>query len=192
MSRAHFTYVTTHSPTLPSLYLRHSSFSNTSVASPTSQFILQPFFRFSYITYSLLNTPGLPPMPAACVFRQISTLLVCSSLCQNVVLLRQFYTRKEMQITGSQVRVDDGGWPNTSQRKLFRSLFVAAAVCGRAISWRRTIPEDNIPRCLFWIKESNYSTYFTFGGRDYSLGHVYCITACSEMTNAMCRDWRAY
>ena len=40
----YFTYVTTHSPTLPSLYLRHSSFSNPSVASPTSQFILKPFF----------------------------------------------------------------------------------------------------------------------------------------------------
>ena len=39
-----------HSPTLPSLYLRHSSFSNPSVASPTSQFIFQPFFRFSNVT----------------------------------------------------------------------------------------------------------------------------------------------
>ena len=37
---SHFTYVTTHSPTLPSYFLRHSSFSNPSVASPTSQFIL--------------------------------------------------------------------------------------------------------------------------------------------------------
>ena len=33
----HFTYVTAHSPTLPSLYLCHSSFSNPSFASPTSQ-----------------------------------------------------------------------------------------------------------------------------------------------------------
>ena len=33
----HITYVTTHSPTLPSLYLRHSSFSNPSFASLTSQ-----------------------------------------------------------------------------------------------------------------------------------------------------------
>ena len=55
-SRAHspsfhrFTNVTAHSPTLPSLYLRHSSFSNPSVASPTSQLILQPFFFFSYAT----------------------------------------------------------------------------------------------------------------------------------------------
>ena len=54
--------VTTHSPTLPSLYICHSSFSNPSVASPTSQFILQPFFRFSYVTSSSLNSPGEPPM----------------------------------------------------------------------------------------------------------------------------------
>ena len=33
----HFTYVKTHSPTLSLLYLRHSSFSNPSFASPTSQ-----------------------------------------------------------------------------------------------------------------------------------------------------------
>ena len=46
----HFTYVTTHSPTLLSLHLRHSSFSNPSVASPTSQLILQPFCRFTYVT----------------------------------------------------------------------------------------------------------------------------------------------
>ena len=44
-----FTYVTAHSPTLPSLHLRHSSFYNTSVASPTSQLILQSFRRFSYV-----------------------------------------------------------------------------------------------------------------------------------------------
>ena len=58
----HFTYVTTHSPTLPSLYLRHSSFTNLSVASPMSQFILQPFLRFSYVTSSSLNSSGNPPM----------------------------------------------------------------------------------------------------------------------------------
>ena len=43
----HFTYVTTHSLTLPSLYIRHSSFSNPSVASPTSQFISNPSFASS-------------------------------------------------------------------------------------------------------------------------------------------------
>ena len=64
-----------HSPTLPSLHLRHSSFSNSSVAylrhrsfsnpsvaSPTSQLILQPFFRFFYVTGSSLTSPGEPPM----------------------------------------------------------------------------------------------------------------------------------
>ena len=57
-----FTYVTAHSPILPSLYLGHNSFCNSSVASPTSQLILQPFFRFSYVTGSSLTSPGEPPM----------------------------------------------------------------------------------------------------------------------------------
>ena len=39
-----------HSPTFPSLHLRHNSFSNPSVALPTSQLILQPFHRFTYVT----------------------------------------------------------------------------------------------------------------------------------------------
>ena len=52
------TYVTAHSLTLPSLYLRHSSFSNPSVASPTSQFILQSLFPFSYLKSFSLNSPG--------------------------------------------------------------------------------------------------------------------------------------
>ena len=68
------TYVKAHSPTLPSLHLRHSSFSNPafasptsqdelcsfsklSVTSPTSQLILQPFPRF---TYDTAHSPTLP------------------------------------------------------------------------------------------------------------------------------------
>ena len=64
-----------YSPTFPSLHLRHSSFSNTSVALPTLQLILQPsvalptsplilkpFFRFSYVTGSSLTSLGEPPM----------------------------------------------------------------------------------------------------------------------------------
>ena len=39
-----------HSPTFPSLHLRHNSFSNPSVTLPTSQLILQPFRRFTYVT----------------------------------------------------------------------------------------------------------------------------------------------
>ena len=59
----HFTYVTTHSPTLPSFYPRHSSFSNPSVASPTSQYILelilQPYPHFTYVTAHSPNLPSL-------------------------------------------------------------------------------------------------------------------------------------
>ena len=56
-----FTYVTAHFPTLPSLYLRHTSFSNPSVASRTSQLVLQPLFRFYYVTGISLTSPGEPP-----------------------------------------------------------------------------------------------------------------------------------
>ena len=51
-----------HSPNFPSLHLRHSSFSNPSVALPTSQYILQPYRCFTYFTSSSLNSPGEPPM----------------------------------------------------------------------------------------------------------------------------------
>ena len=44
-----FTHVIAHSPTLPLLYLCHISFSNPSVALPTSQLILQPFRCFTYV-----------------------------------------------------------------------------------------------------------------------------------------------
>ena len=57
-----FPYVTARSPTLPLLYLCQSSFSNPSVASPTSQLILQPFFCFSYVTGSSVKSSGEPPM----------------------------------------------------------------------------------------------------------------------------------
>ena len=70
-----FTYVTAHSPTLPLLHLRYtvhsptllslllrhklfkSSFSNLWVTSPTSQLIIQPFHRFTYVT---AHSPTLP------------------------------------------------------------------------------------------------------------------------------------
>ena len=76
----HFTYVTTHSPTLPSLYLRHSSISNISVASPTSQFILEPFFRFSYVTRSTRNSHGKPPMMHNDILHEYYSLFVLKLL----------------------------------------------------------------------------------------------------------------
>ena len=58
-----FTYVTAHSPTLTSLHLRHSTFSNPSAALPTSQFILQSFRCFTYIIGTSPTSPGEPPVP---------------------------------------------------------------------------------------------------------------------------------
>ena len=46
-----------HSPTFSLLHLRHSSFSNPSVALPTSQLILQSFRCFIYVT---AHSPILP------------------------------------------------------------------------------------------------------------------------------------
>ena len=48
----HFTYVTAHSPTLPPLYLCHSSFYSPSIASPTHR-------HFTYVT---VHSPTLPPL----------------------------------------------------------------------------------------------------------------------------------
>ena len=51
MSRAIYnTNSRAHSPSFPSLHLRHSSFSNPSLALPTSQLILQPVRCFTYVT----------------------------------------------------------------------------------------------------------------------------------------------
>ena len=44
---------------MESLENEQSSFSKLSIASPTSQFIIQPFFRFSYVTGSSLNVTSL-------------------------------------------------------------------------------------------------------------------------------------
>ena len=58
MSRTHsYSHSRAHSPTFPSLHLRHNSFSNPSVALPTSQLILQRFRRFTYVT---AHSPTLP------------------------------------------------------------------------------------------------------------------------------------
>ena len=62
-----FTYIIAHSPTLPSLYLRHNSFSNPPLALPTSQLILQPLFRSAHspnfpslhLRYSSFSNPSL-------------------------------------------------------------------------------------------------------------------------------------
>ena len=60
MSRAIYnTMRRDHSPTFPSLHLRHNSFPNPSVALRTSQLIPQPFRRFTYVT---THSPTVPTL----------------------------------------------------------------------------------------------------------------------------------
>ena len=97
-------------------------------------------------------------------------MLVFSSLCQNVLLLRPFNTKKEMKTTRRQVWADDGvdqilPIKNASGACLLQ-LHCVAEHCHEG----RPIPEDKIPRRFFWIKEPNYSFRPTLGGRLYFLG----------------------
>ena len=106
----HFTYITTHFLTLPSLYLCHSSFSNPSVASPTvrhSSFsnpsfaspksqallILQPFRHFTYVTTHSPTLPSLHlrhsslsnPSFASPTSQALHLLLLASRPCFRVI-----------------------------------------------------------------------------------------------------------
>ena len=51
------------------------SFSNLSVTSPTSQLLLQPFFRLSYVTGSSLTSPGEPRMETRIVMMKIKLVV---------------------------------------------------------------------------------------------------------------------
>ena len=100
----HFTYVTNHSPTLPSHYLRHSSFSNPFVASPTSQFILQLFFRFSYVTSSSLNSPGEPPMREQQGFRPTTPVVPSYELIKLNATKNEMSVKKWQEEKGRNIR----------------------------------------------------------------------------------------
>ena len=123
----------------------------------------------------------------------LSANSICWSTAHCAKMLssyNRFIWRKGWKSEGAKSEMYDG-WSNTSHRKCHRSLFVAAAVYSQALSWRRTIPEDNIPPRLFWIQESNYSTQFTFGGRFYCFIHVYGLIALRTDTCDVSRS-RAY
>ena len=76
----HFTYIRTHSPTLLSLYLRHSSFSKLFVASPTSQLVLQPFHRLRIID-TKIDKPKAPSFSNSSVALPTSQLILQPFCC---------------------------------------------------------------------------------------------------------------
>ena len=79
----HFTYVTGHFPTLPSLQLRHSSFSNPSVASPTSAHsltLLSLLLRhriFTYITWRAAHAITVIHMRVFALHSFLNRLTLC-------------------------------------------------------------------------------------------------------------------
>ena len=95
-------YVTVHSPTLLSLLLRHvlwsfsnhsvtslrhNSFSNLSVTSPTSQLILQPSRRFTYVT------PHSPTLPSVYLRHSSFSNPSFASLMSQALHLRHLASR---------------------------------------------------------------------------------------------------
>ena len=74
-------------PNLPSLHLRHSSFSNPSAALPTSQLILQPFRCFSYVLGTSRTSPGKPP-----IHRGMKNRLCWTSFLQQFTKFRNSYS----------------------------------------------------------------------------------------------------
>ena len=114
-----------------------------------------------------------------------------SNLCQNV-LLNRFIRGKRLKSQGAKSgRVMVGDQTPPIENAIGASLLQLQCAT-EDLSWRRTIPEDNILRRVFWIKELNYSMHSTFGGRLYCFRHVYELTTRSELISAMCRDRRAY
>ena len=92
----HFTYVTAHFPTLPSLYLRHNTFSNPSAASPTSQVNSNPSFASPTSQDFHLRHLASRPCSHRCQCLTISyefsavcvCVCVCVFQCQPIALLR--------------------------------------------------------------------------------------------------------
>ena len=95
-----FTYVTAHSPVLPSHHIRHSSFSNypslrlrhssfskLSLASPMSQHTLQPFLCFTYV---IAHSPTFPSLNIG--HRSFSNPSVASFTSQHTVQPFRLFT----------------------------------------------------------------------------------------------------
>ena len=102
-----FTYITVHSPTLQLPHLHHSSFSNPSIASPTSPdelpmmtlLILQPYHRSTYVTahsqtLPLLQLHHLVSCPCSMLIvrkvlmkeeQQEQCNLPCSGVCTTII-----------------------------------------------------------------------------------------------------------
>ena len=127
----HFIYVTAHSPTLPSLYLRYNSFSNPSVASLTSQLIFQPFFRFSHVTGSSVTSPGESPMLQITVH-----YFICNSWIFLITDARSTDKKNIINKHNSFASIHD-----CSLSFICRLLFLSVPGANDCSTWRRGVDE---------------------------------------------------
>ena len=146
-------------PTLPSLYLRQSSFSNPSIASPTSQLILQPFFCFSYITGSSLTTPGKLPMHGSSIwFWRVRQKCKWNDRSKNEILSRQRELPNIHFVNHGCLALTQVKYININQYKFERvSSFI---YLGSLINDTNDINEEikrriqNANKSIFWIIEA--------------------------------------
>ena len=127
-----------HSPTFRSLHLRHSSFSNPSFASPTSQewaeLILQPFRRFTYV---IAHSPTLPSLYLR--HSSFSNPSVASPTSQ--IILQPFF--RFSYVTGSSLTsLGESPMPHTvthaktiTWEQVYTHIYSHVIVFARFIAW---------------------------------------------------------
>ena len=122
----HFTYITAYSPTLPSLYIRHSSFSSHSIASRTSQLILQPFTRFSYVTeqssFSNLSVTSPTSQLILQPFRRFTCVTARSPAIPLLHLRYSSFSNPSLASPTSQSRAHSPTFPSLHLRHSFSFL----------------------------------------------------------------------
>ena len=118
------------------LHLRHSSFSNPTVALPTSQLILQPFFLFSYVTRA--HSPTFPSLH----LRNSSIFIPSVALPTSQFILQPF--RCFTYVTAHS--------PTLLSLLLRHRLFTWRAAHGRRIIWFCSLWWTNDTRRRIWPK----------------------------------------
>ena len=172
----------TQSPTFPSLHLglRHSSFSNSSVASSTSQLILQPFHCFIYVTAhcptlpllhlqnSSLSNPSIPSSTSQLILQPFHCFIYVTAHSPNLLslLLRQrLFTQVNCRAAHVYFNIDDMDFLNLHKKmsSVYHFIRLGEQAFGRSCSknskstyiFKQSILEFNI---LYNLIHPNTST----------------------------------
>ena len=157
-------------------YLQH-------LATPTSYF---SFFHSVVPTFQYPRHRSQPPVFSA------NSLRWPAAHCDKMLSYDRFIQGKRwksQEAKSGRIMVGDQTLPiENSSGASSLQLQYAAEYCREEGQYLRT---TFLVACSK-IKESNYSTHSTFGGRLYCFRHVYGFTTRSKLTSAMCRDGRAF